>query len=116
MTCGRSYSDTDPERAREVVNTVARTASDRISDSGAGASGIEASVWEYASVPEAPAGLDPLRIGMLALGLGLMLGVGLTFLLEYLDDSISSPEEVEVVSGVPNFGTVPEFATSARKG
>lgn len=111
-----TYRDTDPQRAEEVVNGIANVASARISGSSAGASGIEASVWEYAAVPEAPAGLDSLRIGILALGLGLMLGVGLTFLLEYLDDALGSPEEVEAISGVPNFGAVPEFAASARKG
>lgn len=111
-----TYSDADPERARQVVNGVADAASSKIADSSAGASGIEASVWEYASVPEAPSGLDPLRIGILALGLGLMLGAGFTFLLEHLDDALGSPEEVEAFSGVPNFSTVPEFASSARKG
>lgn len=52
---------------------------------------------------------DPVRNGALALVLGLMLGVGLAFLLEYLDDSWRSPEEVEQVSGVPTFGVIPEF-------
>jgi capsular polysaccharide biosynthesis protein len=38
-----------------------------------------------------------------------MLGIGLAFLMEYLDDTWRSPEEVERVSGVPTFATVPEF-------
>lgn len=110
-----TYSDPDPDRARAVVNAVGDVAAKRISDSSAGASGIEASVWEYAADPGAPVGPDPLRLGLLALGLGLMLGTGLTFLLEYLDDGWRSPEEVEAISGVPNFGVVPDFA-GARKG
>lgn len=112
-----TYSDPDPARAQRIVNATGDVAAKRISDSSAGASGIEASVWEYAAVPATPVGIDPLRLGLLALGLGLMLGVGLTFLLEYLDDGWRSPDEVEGISGVPNFGVIPDFAPSGiRKG
>jgi capsular polysaccharide biosynthesis protein len=46
-----------------------------------------------------------------------MLGIGLAFLLEYLYLSgLRSPEKVEQVSGVPTFGTIPDFeAARARK-
>ena len=105
-----TYSDTDPQRAEEIVNGVANAASARISGSSAGASGIETSVWEYASPPEGPSGVGPARVAAIALGLGLMLGVGLAFLREYLDDSLETPEVVEAVTGVPTFGSIPEFA------
>jgi len=60
---------------------------------------------------------DPLLNGLVALALGLLLGLGLAFLLEYLDDSWESPEEVERVSGVPTFGVIPGFQvkTSEKK-
>jgi capsular polysaccharide biosynthesis protein len=53
-----------------------------------------------------------------ALTIGLMLGIGLAFLLErFVDDGWRSPEEVEQASGVPTFGTIPNFeAARARKG
>jgi capsular polysaccharide biosynthesis protein len=38
-----------------------------------------------------------------------LLGVGLAFLLEYLDDRWNSPEETERVSGVPTLGAIPKF-------
>jgi capsular polysaccharide biosynthesis protein len=60
-------------------------------------------------VPDEPVSPNPVRNGILALALGLMLGVGLAFLLEYLDDSWRSPEEVEHITGVPTFGTIPEY-------
>jgi capsular polysaccharide biosynthesis protein len=47
--------------------------------------------------------------------LGSLLGVGLAFLLEYVDDSWTSPDEVEEVSGVPTFGVIPAFGVSASK-
>ena len=60
-------------------------------------------------MPEKPIEPDPLRNGVLALGLGLMLGTGLAFLLEYLDDGWRTTEDVEGVLGVPTFGVVPWF-------
>ncbi len=41
------------------------------------------------------------------LGIGLFLGLCLVFLLEYMDDSIKYPEEVERVLGVPLMGVIP---------
>ena len=53
-----------------------------------------------AGVPTTPENPDPLRNGLGALVIGLMLGVGLAFLLEYLYLSgLRSPEKVEQVSG-----------------
>jgi capsular polysaccharide biosynthesis protein len=48
--------------------------------------------------------------------LGGILGLGLAFLLENLDDSWRSPEEVELVSGVPTFGVIPVYEFSKGKG
>lgn len=112
-----TYTGTDPDGVRETVNAVANAAAGRISSSEAGASIITASVWEGASTPQSPVSPDPLRNGLLALGLGLMLGVGVAFLLENLDDGWRSVEEIEEISGVPNFGVVPVFGSvRAQKG
>jgi capsular polysaccharide biosynthesis protein len=104
-----SYRDTDPEQAQAIANAISEVSSERISEVSAGASNITATVLEPAVVPSSPVSPDPVRNGLLALGLGLMLGLGLAFLLEYLDDSWRSPEEVEQVSGIPTFGVIPEF-------
>jgi capsular polysaccharide biosynthesis protein len=45
-----------------------------------------------------------------------MIGVGLAFLLDYLDDDWRSPDEVEQVSRVPTFGVIPTFKLHKRKG
>jgi capsular polysaccharide biosynthesis protein len=114
-----SYSDTDPQRAKEIVNVVSDVSSNKFAEANASPSDITVMVWEYAAVPRAPISPDPVRNGLLALGLGLMLGVGLAFLLEYLDDYWRSPREVEQVSGVPTLGIVPEFKVAKsvkRKG
>lgn len=46
---------------------------------------------------------------MLAMVVGLFMGVGLAFFLEYLDNTIKSPEEVTDYLRVPYLGAVPAF-------
>lgn len=107
------YTDTDPARAQEVANAIGAVSSDRVSDVSGGI--ITAEVWEEAVQPESPASPTPVLNGALALGLGLMFGLGLAILLEFMDDAWRSPEDVEEVSGVPTFGVIPEFSASASK-
>jgi capsular polysaccharide biosynthesis protein len=108
------YTDTDPARAQEVANSIGQVSSNQVSEVSAGV--ITAEVWEEAVQPVSPASPTPILNGLLALGLGLMFGVGLAVLLEFMDDSWRSPEEVEEISGVPTFGVIPEFsASSGRK-
>ncbi|HEX2119264.1 MAG TPA: polysaccharide biosynthesis tyrosine autokinase [Acidimicrobiales bacterium] len=61
-----------------------------------------------ASVPTNPVSPQPVRSGLIALTLGLILGVGVAFLREFLDDSIKSKDEFErVAPGVPVLGLIP---------
>lgn len=110
-----SYLDSDPERAQRVANTVGEVFSDQVSEVSPSANSITATVWEEAALPGAPVSPQPVRNGLLGLVLGLMVGVGLAFLLEYLDDSWRSAEEVEQISGVPTFGVIPEFTIATGK-
>lgn len=111
---GLSYESTDRQEAQRVVNAVSDMSSERISEVSVGSANIQVKVWEYAVVPEAAVSPNPPRSAFLAVVVGLMLGVGLAFLLEHLDDSWRSAEEVERVAGVPTFGSIPEFV-AARK-
>src|SRR5215204_1693193 len=112
-----SYRDVSPERAQHVANGVGDVFSKQISEVSPNANAITATVWERAVVPEEPVAPDPMRNGLLALALGLITGVGLAFLMEYLDDSWDSPEEMEQVSGAPTFGIIPELkALKSQKG
>lgn len=105
-----SYSDPDPQQAQRIANATSEEFSGRIAQlSETSSTSLSATVWDEALLPKEPASPEPLRNGALALTLGVILGVGMAFLLERLDDSWRSPEEVEQVSGVPTFGVVPEF-------
>jgi len=111
-----SYADSSPERAERIANTVGEVFSDEVSKASPSANAITATVWERAVLPDSPTAPNPLRDVLLAVALGLMLGAGLAFLLEYLDNSWESPDEVERVSGVPTYGVIPVFkAHKSRK-
>lgn len=109
-----SYADPDPENAAGIANATGEALSEQVSDVSDEANAVTATVWEQASTPGAPSSPQPLRNGALALALGLMLGVGLAFLLEHLDDSWRTPEEAEAVSGVPTYGVIRTFEAPSK--
>jgi capsular polysaccharide biosynthesis protein len=109
------YRDADPRQARDIANAIAEVSSDRISEVSPNAAAITATIWEPSTEPDVPVDPKPVRNGVLALVFGLVIGVGLAFLLEYLDDSWRSPEEAERLSGAPTFGVIPKFKAPKGK-
>lgn len=104
-----TYRDSNPQRASEIANTIGEEFSRQISDVSSETNAITASSWEQAVVEDTPVSPNPLRNGALALALALMIGIGLAFLLDNLDDRWRSPEEAEHISGVPTFGVIREY-------
>ena len=92
----RKLFDVLVERMREV---------DLTSDSPK----TEVQIAEAADVPQAPVSPKKLRITILGAFLSLMVGGGLAFLLEYLDDTIKTPEDLEEGVGLPVLGFVPRM-------
>jgi len=110
-----SYRDSNPRRAQQVADTIGEVFSRQVAEESPSTNAIAATLWDRAPVPEDPVSPDFLIYTLVALVLGTMLGVGLAFVLEYLDDSWRSAEEVEQVSGVPTFGIIPEFKVPKRQ-
>lgn len=71
-------------------------------------------VVEEAGIPKAPYKPDKRRMVMVAIILGLSLGFGLAVFLEQIDDTVRTPEDLEIRVGVPVLGFVPEIRV--RKG
>ena len=73
-------------------------------------------VINAAIVPTAPSSPKKVRDGVLGLVIGLILGIGLAFLRDRLDDKVTSMAELEEVSGgLPVVGSIP-LVNSWRKG
>jgi capsular polysaccharide biosynthesis protein len=72
-----SYRDIDAQRAQQIVNTVAEVSSERMSTND-----ITVMVLEAALEPTNPVSPDPARNSIVALGLGLMVGIGLALLMQ----------------------------------
>lgn len=113
-----SYTDTNAARSQRVANTIGAVFADQVSEISLSANSVTATVWDEAELPSGPVSPDPRSRAILALAMGAILGLGLAFLVEALDDSWQSPEEAERVSGVPTFGIVPAFEIprSRKKG
>ena len=112
-----SYRDPNPQEAKRVANAIGNKFAEQISEVSTSASSITATVWERAAVPEEVASPNLLQYVLLGMAAGIIIGFGLAFLMELLDDRWASPEEAEEISGVPTLGTIPRFvAHEGKKG
>ncbi len=67
-------------------------------------------VIEEAPLPAGPIGSGGMMQVLLAAAIGLMLAVGAAFLLEYLDDTIKSPEDMARATGLTTLGAITRIA------
>lgn len=67
------------------------------------------SIIDYAVVPKDPSFPKKKLIALLGLLLGLGAGLGLSFLLHYLDNTVKTPEDVQRELRLPSLGVVPSF-------
>jgi capsular polysaccharide biosynthesis protein len=103
-----TYTSASPDEARSVANGAVGVFAREGPDASGMASEAAMKVISRAPEPQALQGPSPVRSGLLALAVGLMLGAGLAFFLERFGfSSWKSSEEVEQFSGVPTFGTIP---------
>lgn len=66
-------------------------------------------VIQPAKVPQQPIGPEVLMTVLTAAAIGMSLAVGAAYLLEYLDDTIKNPEDIEKVSNLPTLTGIAEF-------
>jgi capsular polysaccharide biosynthesis protein len=64
-------------------------------------------ILDPAELPTTPDSPKPKLNIAIAFFLGLMLSMGIVFLLEYLDNTVKSPEDIEKLLDIPVIGTIP---------
>lgn len=73
-------------------------------------------VVDPALIPTAPSRPNKSRNILLAMLVGLIGGIGLALLREYLDNTVKNPDDVETLSRLPSLAVVPTFISSDDDG
>jgi len=103
-----TVTDTDPVFAANVANTVATVFQEVVVEK-MGAENVQ--VIDTALIPSAPSSPNKPMNMLIALIVGLAAGVGLAFLIDFLDGTVKTIEEIETITGKTLLGVVPEFET-----
>jgi capsular exopolysaccharide synthesis family protein len=106
------------QRSREVYENVynvllQKSEEERVRNTS-NVAGIK--IVDNARRPNHPIPKNETRYYALGVILGLLLGVGLAFLLEFNDSTIKSNEDVEKYLAVPILGTIPHIAHTKKEG
>lgn len=71
---------------------------------------------DVARIPTAPSEPNVPRNLTFALALGLTTGIGLAFLLEGMDNTVRTPEQAQMISGLPPLGIIPLGSRNSESG
>ncbi|MCK5165603.1 MAG: protein GumC, partial [Desulfobacula sp.] len=72
-------------------------------------------ILDHARIPEKPISPDVRKLFMLTIAVGLGLGGGIIFLLEYLDTSIKRAEQIEAEFALPILASIPSLEKPGKK-
>jgi succinoglycan biosynthesis transport protein ExoP len=107
---------TEVENMRTLLSTlVAKQNEIQVSSQLGGLRTSNIKIVDRALVPAAPFTPNVRRNLLVALLVGLFGGLGLIFLVEYLDNSVKGPEDVEKLAGLPSLGIIPYLSADAGR-
>lgn len=97
------------ENPKEVLKVTEAITNEFISESKELIPNGNIQVIQKAQLPEQPVSPNKTLNILIAFVLGLMVGVGVVLLLEYLDNTFKSREELEKTLELPIIGTIPDY-------
>ena len=107
---------TEVDNMRTLLSTlVAKQNEIQVSSQLGGLRTSNIKVVDRALVPARPFTPNIRKNLMTALLLGLFVGLGLVFLVEYLDNTVKGPEDVEKLTGLPSLGVIPYLSADGLK-
>ena len=109
-----SVLDSNPRQAVEISNTIAEVFKEKIPKL---MSVDNISILSAAKLSENPSPVKPNKIQNIAIAavIGLVLGVGIAFLLELFDTTIKSEKDIEEILGLPVIGVVGSIVEEKEK-
>ena len=99
-----SVQDTNPQKAKDIANQIPTVFTKQVKRITS-ANGVE--VIDKAITPENPIKPNKLMNIAIAAVLGMMIGLFIVFLIEYLDNKIKTPQDIEKHLGLPVLGVIP---------
>ncbi|MFA7572740.1 MAG: Wzz/FepE/Etk N-terminal domain-containing protein [Lutispora sp.] len=103
-------TDLDPQIAASIANKLANIFKSEVAQLMK-VQNVE--IIDPAVVPTSPIKPRPTLNMAIAFVLALMIGVGLAFLLEYLDHTVKTPDDVEKFLELPVLGTIPDVEVNS---
>ncbi|MGE7587272.1 YveK family protein [Peribacillus sp. NPDC101480] len=110
-----TVQDSNPSQAVEIANTVSETFQKEIKDI---MNVDNVSLLAKAEIKDNPTPVKPNPVLNVAIALvvGLMAGVGLAFLLEYMDNTIKDEDDIERLLELPILGSIQKITQVHNKG
>ena len=101
-----SATDSDPDRAQLIANTVTAKLMSYITDTARLENVQLLNPAQRPGTPDSPRVMLNMAVAYV---LGMMISVALAFLLEHLDNTVKTADDVQKYLGVPVLGVIPEF-------
>ncbi|MBN1775813.1 MAG: hypothetical protein JW817_05040 [Clostridiales bacterium] len=98
--------DGDPARAQAIANSVTRIFQSEVAEI---MKMDNVQIIDEARLPTNPVAPNRVRNVALGVALGLMIGFGLAFMIEIMDRSVKSEEQVTDLLGIPVLGSIPKI-------
>ena len=104
-------TDSSPQRAADVANTAATVLSEVVDDlerpqAPGAVAPVALRTVQPATVPIRPSSTGPTKVVALGLLIGLTVGVGIVLLHHAMDTSVTSPEQLEDLTGLAVLGSI----------
>jgi capsular polysaccharide biosynthesis protein len=106
--------DSDPTVAAEIANTTAKVFKNEIGNI-IGFNGSDIKLLTEAKINPYPINSNSNRTIIIAFMMGVILGIGMIYLLDSLDNSVRSKEEIEAILGSPVLGNVSKINKKSLK-